>query len=78
MSDQSKFTSTTQTTSTWPPFTTSEYNACPHRLPCGICRITNDQCPKFGWGHGPITYTGTSYINKTDITCNTTEGKANE
>ena len=62
---------TTQTTSTWPPYTTSEYNVCAHKLPCGICRITNAQCPKFGWGYGPITY-------GTDITCNTTEGKANE
>lgn len=80
MSDQSSTNTTTQTTSTWPPYQTSEYNVCAHKLPCGICRITNAQCPKFGWGYGPITYdgTGSPYINHTDITCATTEGKTNE
>ena len=27
---------------------------CGNRLPCGICRLTNSQCPKMFW---PITVT---------------------
>lgn len=23
------------------------YNYCPHRLPCGICRLTNKPCNKY-------------------------------
>ena len=65
-----------QTNTTAYPY---DYYACAQRLPCGICRLTNSQCPKIGWPYG-ISYTGTGtpYINRTDITCNTTEGKANE
>lgn len=69
----------TNTTSTGTWTQTAEYNVCPHKLPCGICRITNAQCPKFGWGCGPITYTGTApHINLTDITCGTAEAHGHE
>lgn len=65
----------TNTTTAYP----YDYNACAQRLPCGICRLTNSQCPKIGWPYGvSYTGTGTPYINRTDITCNTTEGKVNE
>ena len=75
MSDQTSTNTTTQTTST----RQFDYNVCANRLPCGICRLTNCQCPKSGWGYG-IRYTNTEspYINCTDITFNTTEGKVNE
>lgn len=23
-------------------------NDCPNKLPCGVCRLTNQMCPKFG------------------------------
>ena len=42
-----------QTTTTAYPY---DYNACAQRLPCGICRLTNNQCPKIVW---PCT--GTRY-----------------
>lgn len=30
---------------------------CVNRLPCGVCRLTNQVCPKNGWTDQPlITY----------------------
>lgn len=29
-------------------------SSCPHKLPCGLCRLTMMNCPKGGW-----TYTTT-------------------
>ena len=30
-------------------------NSCPHKLPCGLCKLTMMNCPKGWW-----TYTATS------------------
>lgn len=39
-------TNTTNTTST----TTAYYtNYCPHKLPCGMCKLTYNICLKPGW-----------------------------
>lgn len=35
---------------------------CAHRLPCGICSLTNSQCPK------------AVYLNFTTFTCQSTAG----
>lgn len=42
-----------------PPTTGSvldQYNSdCPNKLPCGVCRLTNQMCPKFGgWQITPM------------------------
>lgn len=54
----------------------NEYNSyCAHRLPCGVCRLMNSQCPKtwmtwepsWNW-HGDvptITYTSTTGVDPT-------------
>ena len=31
-------------------------SSCPHKLPCGLCRLTMMNCPKGGW-----TYTTTTW-----------------
>ena len=41
--------------------TTSDYTYCASRLPCGICRLTNTDCPKL-------------YFSTT-ITCNPCSGE---
>ena len=54
---------------------------CANRLPCGICRLTNSQCPKCGltptFDFSKVTCTGAPSINtvKDSVTysTNTTE-----
>lgn len=41
---------------------------CYNRLPCGICRLTNSQCPKCGgidinWCNSPDSVTTTPNLN---------------
>lgn len=33
---------------------------CPHKLPCGLCRLTMMQCPKNGWTYTTSTAEGIS------------------
>jgi hypothetical protein len=36
-------------------------NDCPNKLPCGVCRLTNQMCPKFGgWQIDPVWTCSTS------------------
>ena len=32
--------------------------SCPHRLPCGICRLTDKECSKLFWGQQPVVTCG--------------------
>lgn len=48
---------------------TSEYNYCSNRLPCGVCRLTNSQCPKVPYN---TTITCGPYCNSTVPTTSTT------
>lgn len=50
--------------------TVTDYNYCSNRLPCGICRLTNSQCPKVPCYDTTITC-GT-YNTKTGGTTTTT------
>ena len=45
---------------------------CEYQLPCGICRLTMAQCPKW-WGGGPhITWTTGTAVNSTNLSCGST------
>ena len=49
----------------------SLYSDCFYRLPCGLCRITNSQCPTY---MPKITWTGEPYT----VNYCKTDSKANE
>jgi hypothetical protein len=45
---------------------------CYNRLPCGICRLTNSQCPKFAgttinWNNGPDSITTATSVKDAKI-----------
>ena len=62
----------TNTTTTNATKTTACYYACPQRLPCGICRLTMAQCPKW-WDNGPhITWTTGTAVNAVNLSRGTT------
>ena len=33
-------------------------SSCPHKLPCGLCRLTMMNCPKNGWTYTTATWGG--------------------
>lgn len=41
-------------------------SSCPHKLPCGLCRLTMMNCPKGGW-----TYTTWGSTSDSGVTIST-------
>ena len=51
------------------------YNECAHRLPCGVCRMTNNLCP-ICCGQTKIDWSGSPVYNQSPYyTTATTSGK---
>ena len=55
--DPSKYSSGKSTTPIFPNAEIPFVEPCPHRLPCGICRLMYIQCPKM------------TTFSRTEITC---------
>ena len=47
-------------------------SSCPHKLPCGLCRLTMMNCPKSGWTYTTTTWGGTGDSGVTISTGDTT------
>ena len=47
-------------------------SSCPHKLPCGLCRLTMMNCPKSGWTYTTTTWGGIGDSGVTISTANCT------